>query len=110
MSSVINPSEPLPERGRINAIGMASGGMPIREVTGARSPESRSMAPLARKIPRLEVYLYLPALLTIFPYLGMFNILAAFAPADALKFSHPAATFPRPSLRPPPVATTSAAK
>jgi sigma-B regulation protein RsbU (phosphoserine phosphatase) len=50
-------------------------------------------SPLARRIPRLEVYLYLPALLTIFPYVGMFNILAAFAPTDAARFSHPAATF-----------------
>jgi sigma-B regulation protein RsbU (phosphoserine phosphatase) len=39
--------------------------------------------PLARKIPRLETYLYLPQLVTIFPYFGMLNIVSAFAPDDA---------------------------
>lgn len=50
-------------------------------------------SPLARRVPRLEVYLYLPQLLTIFPYWGMLNIVAAFAPEDARSFVYPAFTF-----------------
>ena len=50
-------------------------------------------SPLARRVPRLEVYLYLPQLLTIFPYWGMLHIVGAFAPEDARSFTVPAATF-----------------
>ena len=47
---------------------------------------------LVQRAPRLEVYLYLPQLLTIFPYLGLRNILAAFAPNDEPAFRVPALT------------------
>jgi sigma-B regulation protein RsbU (phosphoserine phosphatase) len=40
-------------------------------------PES---SPLLRKFPKLEPYIYLPHLLTIFPYLLLLNVLAAVAP------------------------------
>lgn len=50
-------------------------------------------SPLARRVPRLEVYLYLPQLLTIFPYWGMLNIVGAFAPEQAPAFVYPAFTF-----------------
>ena len=50
-------------------------------------------SPLARRVPRLEVYLYLPQLLTIFPYWGLLNIVAAFSPEDARAFVNPAFTF-----------------
>jgi sigma-B regulation protein RsbU (phosphoserine phosphatase) len=50
-------------------------------------------SPLARKVPRLEAYLYLPQLLTIFPYWGIQNILAAFAPQKVSAFSSSAFTF-----------------
>ncbi len=50
-------------------------------------------SPLARRVPRLEVYLYLPQLLTIFPYWGMLHIVRAFAPEDAPAFVYPAFTF-----------------
>ncbi len=50
-------------------------------------------SPLARRVPRLEVYLYLPQLLTIFPYWGMLNIVRAFAPEKAPAFVYPAFTF-----------------
>jgi len=50
-------------------------------------------SPLARRVPRLEVYLYLPQLLTIFPYWGMLNIVRAFAPEDAPAFVYPAFTY-----------------
>jgi phosphoserine phosphatase RsbU/P len=40
-------------------------------------------SPLARKIPRLEFYLYIPQLLTIFPYWGLLNVVRAFAPDSA---------------------------
>ena len=50
-------------------------------------------SPLARRVPRLEVYLYLPQLLTILPYWGMLNIVRAFAPEDAPAFVIPALTF-----------------
>jgi sigma-B regulation protein RsbU (phosphoserine phosphatase) len=35
---------------------------------------------LLRRVPRLETYIYLPHLLTLFPYLLLLNVLAAFAP------------------------------
>jgi sigma-B regulation protein RsbU (phosphoserine phosphatase) len=47
---------------------------------------------LLQRIPRLEGYLYLPQLLTIFPYFGLLNILAAFSPDDAPAFRIPAIT------------------
>ncbi len=47
-------------------------------------------SPLARRVPRLEVYSYLPQLVTIFPYWGLLNIVAAFAPEKAPAFSYPA--------------------
>jgi sigma-B regulation protein RsbU (phosphoserine phosphatase) len=50
-------------------------------------------SPLARRVPRLEVYLYLPQLVTIFPYWGLLNIVAAFAPEKAPAFSYPAFTY-----------------
>ncbi len=50
-------------------------------------------SPLARRVPRLEVFLYLPQLVTIFPYWGLLNILRAFAPQDATAFNYPPITF-----------------
>ena len=41
---------------------------------------------LVRKWPKLEAYLYIPHLLTIFPYSAIANVLAAFAPARYLEF------------------------
>ena len=41
---------------------------------------------LVRKSPRLEGYLYLPHLLTIFPYFVILNLLAAFAPDRSVYF------------------------
>lgn len=43
-------------------------------------------SPLLRRVPRLEPYIYLPHLLTIFPYVLLVNILAAFAPQERIKF------------------------
>jgi len=51
----------------------------------------RSM--LVRRVPKLEAYLYLPQLLTIFPYWGVLHIVAAFAPHNANSFDYPALTF-----------------
>jgi len=50
-------------------------------------------SPLVRRIPRLELYLYLPQLVTIFPYLGLRNIVAAFSPENDAAFDYPAFTF-----------------
>jgi sigma-B regulation protein RsbU (phosphoserine phosphatase) len=50
-------------------------------------------SPLAQRIPRLEVYLYIPQLLTIFPYWGLRNVVSAFAPADTPKINYPPLTF-----------------
>lgn len=50
-------------------------------------------SPLARKVPRLEAYLYLPQILSIFPYWGILNILAAYAPQKVSAFSSSAFTF-----------------
>lgn len=47
---------------------------------------------LLQRVPRLEAYLYLPQLVTIFPYFALLNILAAFAPNDELAFRVPAIT------------------
>jgi sigma-B regulation protein RsbU (phosphoserine phosphatase) len=47
---------------------------------------------LLQRLPKLEGYLYLPQLLTIFPYFGLLNILAAFSPDDAPAFRIPAIT------------------
>jgi sigma-B regulation protein RsbU (phosphoserine phosphatase) len=47
---------------------------------------------LATRFPRLEAYLYLPQLLTIFPYYGMLNIVSAFSPDDAPAFHSTALT------------------
>lgn len=47
-------------------------------------------SPLVRKIPRLEAYLYLPQLLTIFPYLALLNILGAVSPDEGEAFRYPA--------------------
>jgi phosphoserine phosphatase RsbU/P len=44
-------------------------------------------SPLVRRLPRLEYYLYLPFLLTIFPYFTIKNALAAFAPQQAFEFA-----------------------
>lgn len=49
-------------------------------------------SPLVQRVPRLESYLYLPQLLTIFPYLGLLNLMAAFAPYDEPAFRIPALT------------------
>jgi phosphoserine phosphatase RsbU/P len=43
-------------------------------------------SPLLRKYPRLEKFIYLPHLLTIFPYLVLVNVLAAFAPIERYAF------------------------
>ncbi|HEY5505349.1 MAG TPA: hypothetical protein VIK28_09335, partial [Sedimentisphaerales bacterium] len=51
MISVIRPSEPLPESGLKKAMGKASGGIPIKFVTGERIDVNTSIAPLARKTP-----------------------------------------------------------
>ncbi|MEK6321770.1 MAG: SpoIIE family protein phosphatase [Acidobacteriota bacterium] len=48
--------------------------------------------PLLRRVPKLEAYLYVPQLVTILPYLGLLNILAAYAPEDYLSFNYPAFT------------------
>ena len=45
-------------------------------------------SPLLKKLPRLEAYSYLPQLLTILPYFGYLNIVAAFAPDDAANFQY----------------------
>jgi len=50
-------------------------------------------SPLARRVPRLEVYLYVPQLLTIFPYWGTLNIVRALAPEQAPAFVQPVFTF-----------------
>src|SRR5215510_10822501 len=47
-------------------------------------------SPLVKRVPRLEAYLYLPQLLTIFPYFLLLNIVAAFSPNDELAFRIPA--------------------
>src|SRR6185369_3628296 len=47
---------------------------------------------LLQRVPRLEGYLYLPQLLTIFPYFTLLNILAAFSPNDEPAFRVPAIT------------------
>lgn len=47
---------------------------------------------LVQRVPRLEAYLYLPQLLTIFPYFGLLNIMAAVSPADEPAFRVPALT------------------
>ncbi|HET9533054.1 MAG TPA: hypothetical protein VFQ92_22045, partial [Blastocatellia bacterium] len=44
-------------------------------------------SPLVRKKPRLEYYLYVPFLLTIFPYFAATNILAAVSPIMAISFA-----------------------
>ncbi|HKG23499.1 MAG TPA: SpoIIE family protein phosphatase, partial [Blastocatellia bacterium] len=43
-------------------------------------------SPLLRRFPKLEYHLYIPHLLTIFPFLAFGNIVAAFAPASAAQF------------------------
>jgi phosphoserine phosphatase RsbU/P len=43
-------------------------------------------SPVLRYWPRLERYLYLPHLLTIFPYFATLNMLAAFSPQKFLEF------------------------
>jgi sigma-B regulation protein RsbU (phosphoserine phosphatase) len=43
-------------------------------------------SPLLRRSPRLEYYLYLPHLVTIFPYFAIFNLLSAVAPDRAPQF------------------------
>ncbi len=47
-------------------------------------------SPLVRRVPKLEAYLYLPQLLTIFPYFLLLNMAAAFSPNDELAFRIPA--------------------
>lgn len=49
-------------------------------------------SPLARRVPRLEVLLYLPMLLTIFPYWAALHIVRAFAPEAAPAFTIPVIT------------------
>ncbi|HSB09142.1 MAG TPA: SpoIIE family protein phosphatase [Blastocatellia bacterium] len=46
-------------------------------------------SPLVRKVPRLEAYLYLPQLLTIFPYLALLHILSAVSSDQVEAFSYP---------------------
>lgn len=43
-------------------------------------------SPLAGKVPKLEAYLYLPQLVTILPYFGLLNLIAAFSPDDSTSF------------------------
>ena len=43
---------------------------------------------LLKRFPRLEAYLYLPQLVTILPFFGYINIVAAFAPDDATNFQY----------------------
>ena len=50
-------------------------------------------SPLARRVPRLEVLLYLPQLLTIFPYWAALHIVRAFAPEAAPAFTIPVITY-----------------
>lgn len=50
-------------------------------------------SPLVRRVPRLEFYLYLPQLLTIFPYLGVLHFARVFAPERVAEFARPALTF-----------------
>jgi len=50
-------------------------------------------SPLLKRNPRLEGYLYLPHLVTIFPYFALLNIVAAFAPDDAAMFQYAAFTW-----------------
>jgi sigma-B regulation protein RsbU (phosphoserine phosphatase) len=50
-------------------------------------------SPLTKRVPRLEFYLYLPQLLTIFPYWGTLNVLAAFSPQKAFSFASSGLTF-----------------
>jgi sigma-B regulation protein RsbU (phosphoserine phosphatase) len=50
-------------------------------------------SPLVRRVPRLEFYLYLPQLLTIFPYLGLLHFVRVFAPERVGAFASPALTF-----------------
>ena len=50
-------------------------------------------SPLAQRFPRLEVYLYLPQLITIFPYWAMLHIVRAVAPEDAPAFVIPVVTY-----------------
>jgi len=47
---------------------------------------------LVQRAPRLEAYLYLPQLLTIFPYFGLLNVLAAFSPGGEATFRAPVLT------------------
>ncbi|MEK6304612.1 MAG: SpoIIE family protein phosphatase [Acidobacteriota bacterium] len=48
---------------------------------------------LMRRSPRLEAYIYVPHLLTIFPFFAILNLLAAFAPDRTISFrlAYPAA-------------------
>jgi phosphoserine phosphatase RsbU/P len=50
-------------------------------------------SPLLKRNPRLEAYSYLPQLVTIFPYFGLLNIVAAFSPDDAGMFQYAAFTW-----------------
>jgi hypothetical protein len=49
--SAIIPNDPLPDRGRIIAMGSASAGIPIKLVTGCKIKISHPIAPPALKIP-----------------------------------------------------------
>jgi sigma-B regulation protein RsbU (phosphoserine phosphatase) len=50
-------------------------------------------SPLLRRAPRLEKLIYLPQLLTIFPYFATLNVLAAVAPDLAVEFQVRAEAF-----------------
>lgn len=49
-------------------------------------------SPLLKRLPKLEAYLYLPQLVTIFLCFGLLNIVAAFAPDHAAMFQYSAFT------------------
>ena len=51
MISAATPSDPEPDRGRSNAIGRTSAGMPKRAVTGPAAATTASMPPAARNMP-----------------------------------------------------------
>jgi hypothetical protein len=51
-TSATTPRAAPPERGRTSTMGSTLAGMPMREVSGARSAARPSMAPEARSIPR----------------------------------------------------------
>jgi len=43
-------------------------------------------SPIVKRVPQLERWLYVPHLLTIFPYFALINVVAVFAPEQVLDF------------------------